>query len=276
MKGYEPVKTWERVGSRPPEPYETDLGTALVSLFERVAQGGQYPQPLAGGPGPTLGKEVETVTLLHELAGPGPVLELGVGNGRIARPLATTGIRVDGIDFSAAQIAKLRTMPGGERVSATVADMTDFALPDRYRVVYCVFNSLNSVLTQDGQVKCFEHAAAHLTDDGVFVLESYANLRWFSQLTEGQYVQTEGLQVDRAELDLVRVDPATQMLYEQHILISDTGIRLSPGVHRYTFPSEFDLMARIAGLRLVHRWGSWGREPFSASSPTVISVFSRR
>src|SRR3989442_624343 len=141
MRGFDPLITWERAGNTPPRSDEIDLGTALIGYFERFAAGQRQEEPpRASRPGPTLGREADTVMRLHELARGGPVLELGVGAGRIARPLAATGIRVDGIDFSAPQVTKLRSMPGGERVSASVGDMTQFALPDRYTLIYCVFN----------------------------------------------------------------------------------------------------------------------------------------
>jgi SAM-dependent methyltransferase len=245
MKDFEPLDIWEQVGLQP-----------------------------SSGSG--LGTETETVALLKEFAGDGPALELGIGRGRIARPLAATGIRVDGIDFSPAMVDALRREPGGDRIAATVADMSDFALPQQnYRLIYCVFNSFNNVISQDGQVRVFENVARHLHDDGCFVLETEINLRFFDRLTNGQYVEAEGLQIDRVRLDIVRVDPATQLLYENHVAISKDGIDFGPFVHRYTWPSELDLMARLAGLRLKHRWGGWHHESFTATSPTVISVFAR-
>lgn len=244
LEGFDPFQVWEHVGAQP------DLEVVL-------------------------GNEADTVALLEERAGGGPALELGVGRGRIARPLAAAGIHVHGIDFSPAMVASLREQPGGEHVSVTVADMTDFSLPEKYRLIYCVFNSLNNVLTQDDQVRCFEHVAAHLTDDGAFVLEAGATMRFLDRLRDGQYVEAEQHQVHRLGLDLVRIDAATQMLYESHVALSNDGIRLVPFVHRYTWPSEFDLMARIAGLRLTDRWGGWRHERFTADSPTVVSVYAR-
>src|SRR5262249_49018242 len=126
----------------------------------------------------------------------------------------------------------------------------------------------------DGQVRVFENVAAHLSDDGCFALETELNLRFYNRLTEGQYVAAEELQINRVSLDLVRFDAATQLLYENHVSLSTDGISLGPFVHRLPWPSELDLMARLAGLRLRDRWGGWSREPFTAGSSNVVSVFA--
>ena len=118
------------------------------------------------------GDENAAVTFLDRLAGGGPALELAVGTGRIALPLAARGIRVDGADISPAMVAQLRTKPGGDRISVTIGDFADVPVPGIYRLIYVVFNTLFNLLTQEEQVRCFENVAAHLTDDGSFVIEA--------------------------------------------------------------------------------------------------------
>jgi hypothetical protein len=220
------------------------------------------------------GDETAAVTFLAQLAGPGPALELGIGTGRIALPLAARGIRVDGIDLSPAMVDQLRTKPGGDRLSVTMGDLAAVPVAGTYRLIYVVFNTLFNVLTQEAQVRCFENVAAHLADDGAFVVEAFVPA-FLYRLRNNQYVDTEAVEVDEVRLDLLRHDPATQMIEESHVSLSPAGVRLNPVVQRYAWPSELDLMARIAGLRLKGRWGGWDRGPFDARSSVHVSVYGR-
>jgi SAM-dependent methyltransferase len=219
------------------------------------------------------GDEEEAVALLEELARGGPALELANGTGRIALPLAARGIRVDGIDLSTAMVAKLRTKPGGEELSVTIGDFSDVPVDGEYRLIYVVYNTLFNLLTQDDQVRCFENVAAHLTDDGLFVVEAHVP-NDFYRLRNNQYVDAESVGVDKVRLDVARHDPVTQRLEENHVSLSREGIRLNPIVMRYSWPSELDLMARIAGLRLKERWDGWQRQPFT-STGNCVSVYGR-
>ncbi len=243
MHGYEPVRTFDE---------------ATAAEYDDVA---------------VRGDEAATVAFLHELANGGPALELAIGTGRIALPLAATGIRVDGIDFSAPMVAKLRSKPGGADLAVTMGDFCDVAVDGTYSLIYIVFNSLFNVLTQDDQVRCFENVASHLLPGGVFVVEGGCTLGWLDHLRLGQYVEAEQIQVDAVRLDVLRLDPSTQMLYENHVHLTVDGARFVPVVQRYAWPSELDLMARIAGLRLEQRWGGWNHEPFTARSENVVSVY---
>ena len=220
------------------------------------------------------GDETETVAFLEKLARGGPALELAIGTGRIALPLAARGIRVDGIDLSPAMVAKLRAKPGGDQLSVTMGDFADVPVPGTYPLVFVVFNTLFNLLTQDDQVRCFENVAAHLSDDGSFVVEAFVP-SFLYRLRNDQYVDAEAISVDRVSLDVGRHDPVTQRLDESHVHLSGGGVRLFPIVCRYAWPSELDLMARIAGLRLKDRWGGWNDEPFTAGSDRHISVFGR-
>lgn len=220
------------------------------------------------------GDEMAAVAFLEQLAGRGPVLELAIGTGRIALPLAARGLRVDGIDISPAMIAQLRAKPGGDAISVTVGNFADVPVPDTYRLIFVVWNTLFNLLTQEDQVRCFENVAAHLTDDGAFVVEAFVPA-FLYRLRHDQYVDAEAIRVDEVRLDVLRHDMATQMIEESHVSLSAAGVRLNPVVQRYAWPSELDLMARIAGLRLQHRWGGWNREPFNATSSTHVSVYGR-
>ena len=220
------------------------------------------------------GDEAATVAFLEELAGSGPALELAIGTGRIALPLAARGIRVDGIDISPAMVAKLREKPGGDQLSVTMGNFADVPVPGSYRLVFVVFNTLFNLLTQEEQVRCFENVAAHLTDDGSFVVEAFVPT-FLTRLRDDQYVDAEAIGVDEVWLDVGRHDPVMQLLDETHVRLTNEGVRLYPIVTRYAWPSELDLMARIAGLRLTDRWADWNRTPFASTSSRHVSVYRR-
>ena len=220
------------------------------------------------------GDEIETVSFLEQLARGGPALELAIGTGRIALPLAARGIRVNGIDFSSAMVAKLRTKPGGAQITVTIGNFADVAVKGTYRLIYLVFNTLFNLLSQDEQVRCFENVADHLTDDGCFVVEAYVPT-FLHRLRDNQYVDTEAIGVNEVRLDVLRHDMERQMIEESHVSLSPAGIRLNPVVQRYAWPSELDLMARIAGLHLKQRWTGWTRERFTSTSSNCVSVYGR-
>ncbi len=220
------------------------------------------------------GDEAATVAFLERFARGGSALELAIGTGRIGLPLAARGITVDGIDSSRAMVDRLRAKPGGERLAVTTGDFADVPVPGRYRLVYIVFNTLFNLLTQDAQVRCFENVAARLDDGGAFVVEGFVP-SWLHRLRDGQYVDAEAIAVGNVTLDVGRHDPVGQFLDESHVELSAGGVRVAPIVCRYAWPSELDLMARIAGLRLRERWGGWERQPFTADSRNCISVYGR-
>lgn len=219
------------------------------------------------------GDEAETVACLQELAHGGPVLEFAIGTGRIGLPLAATGLRVDGIEQSAAMIARLRAKPGGDAITVIQGDMADADAGARYRLVYLIYNTIYNLLSQDDQVRCFQNAARHLDEDGLFLIE--AAMPGPKYHLAPQYVDAEAVEHDKIVLDVGRYDPVTQLLEESHVTLSADGIRLSPLVTRFAWPSELDLMARIAGLRLQARWGGWNREPFTGQSWRHVSVYRR-
>ncbi|MPZ14969.1 MAG: methyltransferase domain-containing protein [Chloroflexi bacterium] len=213
------------------------------------------------------------VRFLAEVAGSGPVLELGIGTGRIALPLAARGIDVHGIDASPAMVERLQAKPGAELSVA----LGDFANVDvqatTYSLIFVVFNTLFALPSQEDQLRCFRNVAAHLTPSGVFVVEAF--VPDLTRFTRQQEVSTTVVESDQVRLDVSLHDPVLQQVRSQHVVITSAGAALYPVVVRYAWPTELDLMARLAGLRLSERWGGWNREPFTAHSQSHVSVYER-
>jgi len=217
------------------------------------------------------GDEEETAACLARLAGRRDALEFAVGTGRIALPLRAAGVRVDGIEQSQDMVDRLREKPGGDAIEVTIGDMSRVATGRSYGLVYLVYNTIGNLLTQDDQIRCFQNAARHLTPEGVFALECRVPV---APARPGrQFVDAEEVEVDHVVLGVCQYDPVTQILDNNHVRISADGICLSPIRLRLAHPPEFDLMARIAGLRLRERWGDWSGEPFTASSWRHISIY---
>jgi SAM-dependent methyltransferase len=213
------------------------------------------------------------VALLTELARRGPALELGIGTGRIALPLTERGVVVHGIDASPAMVNELRAKPGGDRIPVTLGDFADVGVPGQYPLIYVVFNTFFNLLTQEDQVRCFAQVASHLTADGCFVMEAF--VPDLTRYDHGQRMAVSSLALDQVQLDAAQVDPATQMVEAQRVVITEAGIRLYPVRVRYAWPSELDLMARLAGMRLRERWGGWQHEPFTGTSQIHVSVWEK-
>ncbi|MDX6681348.1 MAG: hypothetical protein QOG94_1387 [Solirubrobacteraceae bacterium] len=208
---------------------------------------------------------------LAELAGSGPVLELGIGTGRVALPLAERGIEIHGIDGSAAMVAQLRAKPGGHDIPVTVGDFSEARVEGSFALVFAVAGTFFELQSQDAQVRCFQNAARHLRPGGLFVLDALVP----NVGTTNEDIRLIPSEEDRLMLRLRQFD-AVQQRYSSYYLIFDGGtsrhIRVS---FRYAWPSELDLMARIAGLRLRDRWSSWDAKPFTASSKMHVSVYER-
>ena len=171
-------------------------------------------------------------------------------------------------------VTELRTKPDGAQIEVTMGNFADVAVPGTYRLIYLLFNTLFNLLTQDEQVRCFEIVADHLTDDGSFVVEGYTPSS-YHRLRNDQHVDAKAILVDEVRLSVLTHDMATQMIEQSHVSLSPEGVRLIPIVQRYAWPSELDLMARIAGLRLKHRWNGWKQEPFTSTSGNCVSVYGR-
>jgi SAM-dependent methyltransferase len=213
-----------------------------------------------------------TVDTLAELAAGGRVLEFAIGTGRVAVPLAERGVRVAGIDNSEAMLQRLREKPGGAAIEAVAGDMATGHVDGEFSLVYLVFNTIFNLTSQDDQVACFENAAAHLGPGGRFVIE--ARVPELQRLPLGQTVLP--WRADPTGMSFYVYDTVTQRMDGQHFYVEDGELRPSPIELRYAWPSELDLMARIAGMRLEHRWGGWQREPFTGLSPSHVSVYDKQ
>jgi SAM-dependent methyltransferase len=214
-----------------------------------------------------------TVDVLASLAGSGPVLELGIGTGRVAIPLAERGLEVHGIDASPAMVEQMRAKPGGGGIGVTFGHLADVAVDRSFSLVFIVFNTFYALLTQDDQVRCFANIARRLEPGGCFALEGF--VPDLARFDRGQRVHVMDLDIDRVRLEASRHRPVEQRVDGQHVVITGGGVRLVPVALRYAWPSELDLMARLAGLRLRHRWGGWHREAFDDDSPKHVSVYEK-
>ena len=220
------------------------------------------------------GDEEAAAGFLADLAGGGRALELAIGAGRLALPLAERGVAVDGIELSAAMVDVLRRQPRGEEIEVVIGDMTEATTGRRYELAYLAYNTIFNLLTADEQVRCFENAARHLADDGAFVIEAAVPSAWIEP-GRSEYVRAEAVGLDAVGFDVARYDPVTQLLSENHVRVDAGGVRFAPILCRLVTPGELDLMARIAGLELAERFESWWRAPFGATSRAHVSVYRR-
>jgi SAM-dependent methyltransferase len=215
-----------------------------------------------------------TVDRLALLAEGGPVLELAVGTGRVALPLAERGLTVDGIDASPAMLRELAAKPGGDKVTRFLGDMADVATNrDDYGLAFVVFNSFFCLPTQDDQVHCFANVAARLRPGGCFTLECF--VPDLARFDRGQRSSVTHIEVETVRLDVSLHHPIEQRVETQHVLLAPTGVRLVPVSIRYAWPSELDLMAKLAGLTLQSRWAGWRDEPFGEQSGVHVSVYRK-
>jgi SAM-dependent methyltransferase len=218
------------------------------------------------------GDEEDAAAFLAEFAKEGPALEFAIGTGRIAIPLATKGIQVDGIELSPQMIEQLRTKPEGQNINVIIGDMTSATTNRHYPLVYLVFNTIFNLLTADDQIRCFENAARHLIPNGCFIVETALPHAWIPP-GKSDYVHTEYVGKETVGLDVARYDPITQLLEENHVRFTAQGITMLPIVCRLITPGEMDLMARIAGMQLIQRFANWQRTAFDINSKAHISVY---
>ena len=213
------------------------------------------------------------IDVLAELAANGTVLELGVGTGRIALPLSARDFRVHGIDASEAMVARLREKDGGKDIVTTIEDFAEFEMDTEFSLIFVVFNTIFALLSQEDQVACFQCVADHLAEDGVFVIEAFVPDQ--TRFVRGHNVDVGALDTDHVNIDVTNHDPVTQVVTTQRMHFTDDGVEMYPVRLRYVWPSELDLMARLAGLRLRDRWGGWDRRPFAATSTNHVSVYEQ-
>ena len=221
----------------------------------------------------TAEREVEPVVeLLAELAGEGAALELGIGTGRIALPLAERGVPVHGIDLSPDMVAQLRAKPGGDRIPVTIGDFATTRVDGTFTLAYLVFNTINNLTTQEAQLASFRNVAAHLAPGGCFVIEVIVPA--LRQLPPGERIRA--FTVTPAHLGFDEyVDLAEQISVSHHYWVVDGRLDTFSAPFRYVWPSELDLMARLAGMTRRERWAGWNREPFTDDSPSHVSVWEK-
>ncbi|NLF15375.1 MAG: class I SAM-dependent methyltransferase [Anaerolineaceae bacterium] len=219
------------------------------------------------------GHDPAAIVALNRLARSGRALELGIGTGRVALPLQETGVEVHGIDASPAMVERLRAKPGGENIPVTLGDFSEVAVEGRYTLIYVMFNTFYSLLTQEAQVRCFQNVARHLEPGGSFALEAF--VPDLSRFSGGQTVQAVLVEDHQVQVDVSMHDPVRQQITSQHVFLAEGGVRLYPVRLRYAWPAELDLMARLAGLGLKHRWADWEGSAFSARSGMHVSVYEQ-
>jgi SAM-dependent methyltransferase len=213
-----------------------------------------------------------TVDLLAELAGSGPALELGIGTGRVALPLAARGIPVSGIDASEKMVEKLREKPGGSDIPVVIGDFSKATVDGRFSLAFVVFNTIWNLRTQEKQVACFRNVAHHLEPGGRFVLEMI--VPDLSYIYPGHTMNV--IRSDERGWSIDVYDVVTQRLTSNHYWIGDDGrVTVFHGPGRYIWPAEMDLMAQLAGMELENRWAGWKKEPFTERCASHVSVYRK-
>ncbi|MFF0469884.1 class I SAM-dependent methyltransferase [Micromonospora zamorensis] len=221
--------------------------------------------------GPGNPDPVPAVDFLADLADGGPVLELAIGTGRVALPLAERGLTVHGVEASEEMVAQLRAKPGGDQIPVVIADMADVPVKGEFRLAYLVFNTLFNLVDAERQADCFRNVARVLSPGGAFVIETFVpDPRDFDS---DEQVQVWSVTEDSATIRLHKYDRPAQRFIRQTITFDAEGVHLLPFAMRYTWPHQIDEMAQQAGLRLAERYADWQRRPFHADSPSHISVY---
>lgn len=213
-----------------------------------------------------------TVDVLAAVAGTGQALELALGTGRVALPLSARGVAVQGVDLSPHMVDQLRRKPHASAVPVTLEDMASARVPGEFTLVYLLFNTIMNLTSQDEQVAVFTNAARHLLPGGAFVVEVV--VPQLPALPPGQLGRVFALEPDHVGLETCD-DVESQVTCSHHWALVDGRLVRHSAPYRYVWPAEMDLMARIAGLRLQHRWADWTRAPFTSSSTAQVAVYTK-
>lgn len=213
------------------------------------------------------------VELLAQLAGPGPVLELGIGTGRLALPLLERGFEVHGVEASPEMLEKLRAKPRGSEIPVTLGDFAEVNAGSDFSLVVLAVNTIFALPDQDAQVACFANAARHLAPAGAFVVEAW--IPDVGAFRHNRLVRPRITRSDVVSVETAVLDPVEQMMRTTQAVMSNGSLRLYPANHRYAWPSELDLMARLAGMHREARWEDWVRSPFDGESRTHVTVYRR-
>ncbi|HYA33999.1 MAG TPA: class I SAM-dependent methyltransferase [Candidatus Binataceae bacterium] len=237
---------------------ETTYGERIAEIYDRFYGKRDDPEMVAA--------------FLASLAGKRRALELGIGTGRIAIPLAARGVRVSGIDSSPAMVEKMREKSGGADIPVTIGNFADVKVAGGgFGLIYIAFSTLFALTSQDEQIRCMTRAGRRLLPGGALAIEAFNPDH--SLLAQRQRASTIDIGADHALLDLATNDIVNQTVRVQHILFTPSGVKMFPVQLRFAYPSEIDLMARLAGMRLRERYGGWDRSPFTATSPVHISIY---
>ena len=213
------------------------------------------------------------IELLSEFALPGRTLELAIGTGRVALPLAERGCRIEGIEASPLMVEKLRQKPGGHGIPVTIGDMSEVKADGMFDFIFLIFNTLYNLTSQAAQVNCFRNAASMLAPGGAFLIEAF--VPDLSQFHDHRSVKPRHVGFSSLALEAAVHDPTTQRIDYQVLRVTSEGTKLTPLPMRYAWPQETDLMAQLAGLDLENRWGGWDKSDFTANSRMHISVYRK-
>lgn len=211
------------------------------------------------------------VATIAELAAGGPLLELGIGTGRLALPLLERGLGVHGIDGSPEMLAALHAKPGGDRIDVWTGDFAEVRTGSQYPLVVLAVNTIFALPDQDAQIGCFANAARHLTPGGAFVVEAW--IPDIGAFRDRRLVRQRVVRPTVMSIESAQLEPATQMMRTTQAVLRNGSVRLYHANHRYAWPAELDLMARLAGLQLEQRWADWTKAPFAEDSRTHVSVY---
>ncbi len=213
------------------------------------------------------------VELISEIAGDGRILELAIGTGRVALPLAAKGHRIEGIEGSPDMVAKLREKPGGSGIPVAIGDMADVDVEGPFDHVFLIYNTLFNLPDQDAQIRCFQNVSDRLTPGGSFLVEAF--VPDFSGFESDQRVRTMRLDMDSVWIEAITHDRVTQRTEAQRLRITEGGMKMVPLPMRYAYPPELDLMARLAGLSPENRWGDWSKGAFTKDSGMHVSLYRK-
>ena len=215
----------------------------------------------------------QMLEMLTRLAGGGRALELGIGTGRVALPLAHSGVKMYGIDSSPAMLQKLGTKPGSEQVQLHQGSFVNIPFEEKFDLIFVVFSTFYALLTQEDQIRCFQSVADHLENKGLFAIEAF--VPDLTRYQGGQSVRAVHLESQQTRLVASMLDPVNQIITSQFIVLDKSKTDVKPVKIRYVWPSELDLMACLAGLKSVYHWNDWGQTPFTGSSSKHISIYGR-
>ena len=215
----------------------------------------------------------QMVEMLSRLAGGGCALELGIGTGRVAIPLASRGMKMYGIDSSPAMLKKLQTKKDSEQIQLHQGSFVNIPFEEKFDLIFVVFSTFYGLLTQEDQISCFQNVADHLESTGLFIIEAF--VPDLSRYQGGQSVRAVNLESQQTRLVASMIDPVNQIITSQFIVLNESRTDVKPVKIRYVWPSELDLMARLAGLKLVYHWDDWGQSPFTSNSGKHIAVYGR-